>query len=61
VKVVAQQTIRVCIGHGHDVPGVESQEVAVVTFFDKNVFLVVAAVKDMVILAVLERNWLGHG
>jgi hypothetical protein len=60
VKVVSQQTIGIRIDYRLDVLGVESQKIAVVAFLDKDVFAIVAMVVDMIILAVLERNWVRH-
>jgi hypothetical protein len=60
VKVVSQQTIGIRIGYRLDVLGVELQKIAVVAFLDKDVFAIVATVVDMIILAVLERNWVRH-
>jgi hypothetical protein len=37
------------------------QKVAIVAFFQEDVLPVVAAIKDVVIPAILEGNWLGHG
>ena len=61
MKVVAQQAVGVGIGHGQDVVGVEFEKVAVVAFFEEDVLAVVAAVKDVIVLVVLERDGLGHG
>jgi hypothetical protein len=40
--------------------GVKLQEVGVVAFFDEDVLSIVAAIVDMIILAVSERSWFGH-
>ena len=60
VEVVGQQAVGVGFGDGQDVFGVEVEEVGVVSWFDEQVFAVVAAVVDVVGLA--EAEWLdGHG
>jgi hypothetical protein len=58
--VVSQQTIGIRIDYRLDILGVELQKIAVVAFLDKDVFAIVATVVDMIILAVLERNWVRH-
>jgi hypothetical protein len=35
--------------------------VVIVALFKEDVLPIVAAIKDVVVLAILERNWLGHG
>ena len=50
--MVAQQAVGEGIGDGLDVPRVERQEVAVVALFEEDVFVVVAAVVDVVSLAL---------
>lgn len=41
--------------------GIESQKVAIVALFNEDVFPIVATIENLVVLAILERNWFGHG
>jgi hypothetical protein len=61
VEVVAQQTVSVSIRHRLDVLGVKLHEVMVIAFFQEYIFAVVAAIIDMVELAVIQSRGGGHG
>ncbi len=61
VEVVFQQAVCESLGYGRHVPGVQSQEIRVIARLDKNVFPIVAAIEDMVIGAILQAGWAGHG
>lgn len=60
VKVVAQETVGKRGSNGRNVPGIEAEEVFVVAGFDEDGLAVVAAIVNMVVVAVVERSWAWH-
>jgi hypothetical protein len=51
MKMVSQQTIRVCVGDGLDMSSIQRKKVRVISFFEKKVFLIIAAIVDVIVHA----------
>jgi hypothetical protein len=61
MKMIGQQTIGKRLGHQLDMAGIKLQKVAIVAFFLENVLSIITPIVDMVVAAIFEGGWAGHG
>ena len=60
MKMISNRAIRKSIRNRDDVPLIQSQEIRVISFLNKNILAIRAAIVDVVISIVEQRGWTGH-